>query len=78
MPTKLSEGKLRITKEESSCEEKDGEEASDTGHENTLKEHLETFHVTERAKDKMLALISYKGRLQFPRWMKDALSLFVS
>lgn len=45
----------------------------------TLKEHLETFHVTKRAKDKMLALIKFRKEYDnLPRYMKDAPSLSVS
>lgn len=39
-------------KEESACEEKDRKSQ-------TPKEHLVTFHITERAEDEMLSLIKF-------------------
>lgn len=38
------------------------------------KEHLVTFHITERTKDKMLSLIKFRKEYDnLPRYMKDAL-----
>lgn len=59
-PTGPSEGNLRDMKEESSHEEEDEVSEEATPAKKYNKGILGTFHVTERARDKMLPPIKFK------------------